>query len=178
MTTEEQLHALSEKTSKVASLVHRLWRNEHSRTRTEASFSLLPSIRFVDNDVYCNGMIIPTEKKNLTQELFRIFIDSGKKSLSRDEMMNIIYESNSEFSHSMRYYESASHNMVKLISRARSLANSYTNVHGYRWIDWFCYCPERQEWTFFNLTYQYIKDKEVQLAEYLDHIMSKPKLEN
>ncbi len=128
--------------------------------------SIIPKMAMIDNNVYCDQFVIPTKNKYLTQSLFRIFMMDADRRFSRLELAEKVYADYRIHRSSDRMVNSKFHNIVKLISRARYLADEATNANGYRWIEWF---PEDVHgWTLYRLTNRYIRERELMLRAAID----------
>ena len=123
----------------------------------ESSGQILPRISIKDCDVVCNGMIIPLGRKPLTKKLFEIFIENRGAPVKRWALIEGIYGALPEGC-SSRYRKALEQNFIKLISRARALADMHVNRSELKWIEWFCFNQESECWEFFRLTNEYLAE--------------------
>ena len=124
-----------------------------------APHKILPKIEIIKKDVYCNGILIKMSSRKLSLALFKVFLESKKDFLGRDDIMRAVYSEDIS-QKSLRYYDSSCHNIVKLMSRARAQANEAINQDGNVWIDFFPYYPHRKQWSFYCLSNKYLLAKE------------------
>ena len=143
--------------------------NYSSHKINSLGLTLMPKVTMVGGNVVCDGKVIPTRRKPLMQELFRIFIDNPHRRLYRHELRNLIY-TDCQGDLSSRLRESQNHNIVKLISRARALAKHYTNPRSSGGINWFH--PHRDEnfWCFFSVGIDYLEDRQRRMETYLQRL--------
>ena len=125
---------------------------------------ILPQIYLQDGDIICNGNVIPLGRKPLTQKLFKVFIERQMKPINRKELIEAIY-GQQHVSRSRRYQKAIEQNVLKLVSRARQLADEVVKVSHCRWIEWFYFNNEMNCWEFYRLTNGYLQDKQGQLRE-------------
>ena len=113
---------------------------------------ILPVITVFKNDVYCDGIRIPTAKKGRAIELFKAFLRNPNHSFTREELTNEIYGAPQGQARTARLDKALKHNTTKLISRTRIIAEQAVNTESRKWIEWFCYDAERGLWSFFRIT--------------------------
>ena len=140
------------------------------KERMGSAFRIHPVIEEVDGDIRCNELVIPTRHKQITLKLFRLFLSRKRLAISREEMISWIYAGGEPLVGSARYYQCISHNMVKLISRARCLADNATNKDGSNWIEWFCYNSKKEEWVLYQLTNSFLIEKERQIRGFFGEL--------
>lgn len=78
--------------------------------------------------------------------LFRAFTQSPNYKLSKEELIHQVYEETRGKDLSSRYVECVQHNLIKLLSRARSLvAQVATEIEGVP-VDWFIFDHKDNIW--------------------------------
>ena len=113
---------------------------------------ILPAITILKNNVYCDGILIPTAKKGRAIELFKAFLRRPHHSFTREELTTEIYGSRMGSGQTPRLMRALRNNTTKLISRSRVIAEEAVNSNGRKWIEWFCYDAERRLWSFYRIT--------------------------
>lgn len=136
----------------------------YSRKRIRQSLfeksRVMPHIQIIGRNVYCGSVLIPTDRKPLTLELFSAFIENPPSPLTTASLMKRVYYSDycSEMSH--YYTESLQQKLIKLISRSRSLAESSCRGTEYEGIGWFSYSKYTMEWSLLSFSPKFILDWE------------------
>lgn len=93
---------------------------------------------------------INLESKQKVFQLFQFFCLSRQKEFNRSELAQELYTIKDRAS--MRLKESSHHNVVKLLSRARSLCKRFlASNHGSHEIDWFPYDHHSKTWSLMRL---------------------------
>ncbi len=101
------------------------------RTRPSGA---MPSIWYGEMHLHCGSRRVAMNSRPLLFTLFRAFIDAPGHSLTREELLRIIYPKVQNDDASTRYRETQAHNLVKLLGRGRDLAERYLdNDNGIRW---------------------------------------------
>lgn len=122
---------------------------------------VLPRIRICGDSLWCEDETLSLERKPLTKKLFEAFLRAPEKPLNRQELAFFIYDETFRSVRSERYRQAISQNIVKLISRARQLAEE-TFCGDNMWMEWFCYNADRETWSLFRLSHGYLQTKERQ----------------
>lgn len=117
--------------------------------------NFLPVMEFRADQFYCADTCIDVADKPLTRGLFLAFLRHRHQPMSRAALVKHVYRDCFAQAQSDRFMFSLSQNLIKLISRARILADEATNKDE-RWIDWFPYEPISQTWSLYRLTNDYI----------------------
>ena len=124
---------------------------------------ILPRIILLPYAVIVNGLKIPMSRRPVMVKLFETYLKFPLKSFSAEELARYVYLSNHVGDVSQRRRSSLQQNIVKLISRARELANESVNVQNGIWIEWFPYFAEEERWGFYRLSSHYLAAKERQI---------------
>lgn len=127
------------------------------------SFSILPALRIEGGCICCNGIKVDFGQNSLPIKLFRAFMNNPGKSMTKDALIQYVYEIENTRLLSDRYRTTLELKLNKLISRTRLLANKGFNSRGTYWIEWFCHNQTSDSWCFYRLTNQYLQVKEEQL---------------
>jgi hypothetical protein len=98
--------------------------------------------RFGDKD-------IDLSNQDLMRKLFQVFSTNPRGRVGRDELIRLVYGRNVADS-SPRRKSSDYHNVVKLVSRARKIAQTKLDVpESSKW-DWFPFDSVSNEWIFYR----------------------------
>lgn len=103
---------------------------------------LYPRIEVRDQEVFCDGRPLGLCRKPLMRRLFSVFSATPHGTIARHDLLASVYEQDRPFSYSERYRQSASQNLVKLISRARR----YAAQAAQDW-EWFVYDAPSGRWS-------------------------------
>ena len=105
-----------------------------------------PSIFLNDSDEIIFGdKILDLSNQPLMKKLFVTFIDRYRCRIGREDLVEVIYDRDMEHA-SRRRLMCDYHNIVKLVSRARTLAKyKLDSPENPRW-DWFPYDSISEEW--------------------------------
>lgn len=103
-----------------------------------------PSIWYSTFHVHCGGNKVSMAEKPLLFKLFKIFIDSPGHSLSRDQLLAQIYPVMKNPDVSKRLKDTHAHNLVKLLGRARQIAEK--NLCGDANCRWFVHDLRTGNW--------------------------------
>ncbi len=120
---------------------------------------VLPRIKICGDSLWCENRFLSLERRPLTKKLFEAFLVAPEKPLNRDELVAFIYGECFRQGRTDRYRQALSQNIVKLISRGRQLAEEAfcgKNI----WMEWFCYNADRETWSLFRLSHQFLQEKE------------------
>jgi len=116
---------------------------------------LVPHIKVVGRNVYCGDLLIPTDRKPLTLDLFMAFIEQPV-GLSTLSLMRRIYCSEYSSDMSRQYKNTLKHNVIKLISRSRNLADEACYNSSYEGIEWFSFNKYTSEWSLLAFRTKYL----------------------
>ncbi|MBQ48615.1 MAG: hypothetical protein CMP10_14520 [Zetaproteobacteria bacterium] len=154
-------------TEQISSMVKRM----HSDFTVEAlgpikeqeRISILPRFLLTEDELWVNNHPIPLYKKTLTYKLFKLFLDHPGKSFGREDIVQAIYQEQSKVGGSRQFQRSLHQNVVKLMSRSRNIATEACKGTGQRCIDWFYYDSEKDKWSLYRLSHDYLvyKEKEI-----------------
>ena len=134
---------------------------EHVRGASGAKVCrILPAITVYRNNVYCNGILIPTSRMRTPVELFKVFLQDPLKSYTRDELVQGLLGLTDPHLRCEELARAFSRNITKLISRTRLIAEEAVNPGSIKWIEWFPFDTERHLWSFYRLTNAYLLDKQ------------------
>lgn len=122
---------------------------------------VLPRVKLCGDTLWCEDEHLSLERKPLTKKLFEAFLRAPEKPLNREDLALFIYNETFRPPRSERYWSALSQNIVKLISRARQLAEE-TFCGDVMWMEWFCYNADRETWSLFRLSHSYLQQKERQ----------------
>ena len=126
---------------------------------------ILPLITIYKNNVYCNGVAIPLARMKTPLSLFRVFLRRPFKAFTRDQLLEKIYGDESPKLRTDRLTLAMHHNLIKLISRTRLIAEAAVNTGPVKWIEWFPYDAENNIWSFYRLTNAYLLEKQAHLQD-------------
>jgi hypothetical protein len=129
-------------------------------TAIQAGSPILPRISVVDRRVLCNGRVLDLARRPTTLSLFQLFSVAPTQELSRDELLRSLYGDEIADRASPRYLESLHGNVVKLVSRARILANAFLSQGPEAGIEWFVFNSERRSWRLYQLQSSYIAQQQ------------------
>lgn len=102
---------------------------------------LSPRIEVREHDVFFDNRPLGLCRRPLMRRLFELFTASPETAIDRSALLKDLYDQNDQESYSERYRQSASQNLVKLISRAR---RSVTEAAA-GW-EWFVYDAHTERW--------------------------------
>lgn len=114
-------------------------------------FSATFNLKVSGSKIYSQYGSIDLEKKTRILQVFILFLENDQFELARDTLIEKIYLSANSAPVSLRQTECLQHNVVKLISRARRLAETNLNRGIPLNVDWFPYDPCRRTWKLFNI---------------------------
>lgn len=115
-----------------------------------ANYSLAKKMEFIRQDMW---IVSPFGKLSLEAHsricrLFLHFIETNKQEATKEELLLSVYKEEMLPRPSDRRLECLERNLVKVISRARTLAKQ-TFKDGPRNVGWFPYHPAKRTWTLF-----------------------------
>lgn len=111
---------------------------------------LLPKAKIVGTRFVFGECEIDLVKKPLTLKVFQSFLDSPQWSRSKDELVEQIYGRLSRRTNQVRFSAALRHNVIKLVSRARALADREFNKGSIRY-EWFTYDPRKERWQLYHI---------------------------
>lgn len=118
--------------------------------------TLLPKIQVMGQGVVCNGARLDLTRRPLSLKLFKVFCEKEDMELTREEVVQGIYDLKDRSQVSERFVDSLMTNSVKLISRTRIVASACFNRGAGKGIDWFAYDAERRVWCLYRLKSEYL----------------------
>lgn len=122
----------------------------HHRLRT------LPYVAVTDRRVVCNGRALDLARRPLALRVFEAFLAAPSASLSRDEVVAIVYPGWREAPRTERYEHSCIGNTVKMLSRCRQLAQHALSNGSCAGLRWLPYDAETRTWSLYALTPEYL----------------------
>lgn len=105
----------------------------------------LPSIWYSDFHVHYGKNRVSMSEKPLIFRLFQVFIDAPGNALSREVLLQLIYPNAARSDMSKRMKEAQAHNLVKLLGRARQIAEK--ELCGDVNCRWFVHDLRSGQWT-------------------------------
>lgn len=108
-----------------------------------------PPVMILGSVVYFGRCSVDLAGRTTMLKLFRIFARSPGYEVARDKLLTELYEVKRE-DKTTRYIEATHNNAVKMISRARQLANKHLGTGRETGIEWFVYDLERKTWKLFR----------------------------
>lgn len=124
--------------------------SEIARPRFVPQVHQWPRIFVRSGRVYCDGRVLDLARRPLMLKLFQVFCRNPNHEVGRHELVDEVYGEFELGARSSRLRESLHHNIVKLLSRARRLAEKNFGGKGMPF-EWFLYQPQRQVWQLFRL---------------------------
>jgi hypothetical protein len=109
--------------------------------------STRPKVYLRDNKILFDGQVLNLSARPLCEKLFELFLSAENNVLDRKTLVEAIYEVNLREVKSTRMLDSLYNNAVKLVSRARKLANEELSSGGN--IKWFVHLND--EWHLFQI---------------------------
>ena len=122
--------------------------------------SILPKFRVVGRNIYCGDYKVHTDRKPLTLELFKIFLEEPLRPHAREYLIYRIYHIEIEACRSEEYRRTVVNNIVKLVSRARVQIEEATKGTVFDQIQWFSYDKVTAKWRFMSINPEYIIEYE------------------
>ena len=94
---------------------------------------------------------LPLQKKNMINRLLASFLAAPRQQLTRNALIQELYEMEEERTMSRRQKESMEHNIVKLLSRTRKLIESAFHPDPY--LEWLPYDAKNKTWKLYRFKY-------------------------
>ena len=123
-----------------------------------ADLNLMPRVRLEHFMVYCNQACLNLSRKPTTMRLFEVFCSAPHYECSSNELIAKVYRIFDLNQRPERFVESLHCNLIKLISRARSLASRHLSKAAANGIEWFVYDQERKIWALYRLRHEYLSE--------------------
>lgn len=108
-------------------------------------------IKIEDKVVVLNNSSLSLLNKDKIFKIFDSFYQSSNYKLDRATLIEHIYEQSNVLLMSERKQNCLNHNIVKLISRARSLAERHLSTNNTVNVEWFPYDASTKTWRFFRI---------------------------
>jgi hypothetical protein len=109
------------------------------------------SFHIVERQVLCGTNILDLARSPMMLKVFKLFCRPGDPQVQREALLYVIYGRESVLSCSERMLESYRANAVKLMSRARRLAERYVSPPYTQLIEWFPYDYASRRWSLLKL---------------------------
>ena len=109
------------------------------------------NIEIQDKVVLLNNSRLPLMNKDKIFKIFNSFYQSTNYKLDRDTLIEYIYDQSNVLLMSERKKNCLNHNIVKLISRARRLAEQHLSTNDIVNVEWFPYDSSTKTWRFFRV---------------------------
>lgn len=122
----------------------------------DVKLALLPKIQVFGQGVVCNGVRLDLVRRPLSLKLFRIFCEREDMRLSRDDLVEEVYDLKGKPPISERHRDALYVNVVKLVSRTRILAAAYLGRGAGKGIEWFGYDADSRMWILYRLRSEYL----------------------
>jgi hypothetical protein len=104
-----------------------------------------PTILIINQRIICNGTSVDLSRRPAILQLVRLFLKSGPKPLSRDDILIGLYGHLDDEKITRRYRESVIANVVKAVSRARNFLTAHFSEVGIE-LDWLVYDAMERAW--------------------------------
>lgn len=101
--------------------------------------------------IIVNNQILDLEGRNKMFQVFYLFVTKSPEGVTRDMLIQNTYCEERSHEMSLRQKECFNHNMIKLISRARQLAQKNFQKPADYQLDWFPYDPCSQTWKLYSI---------------------------
>ena len=109
------------------------------------------SVVLQDYKVLFDGMELDLQKRKKIFQVFEAFSKASETNLSRQDLIYAVYPEFATKELSGRQRACVNHNIVKLISRARSLVSKKFKTVDRYIIDWFHYDATQERWSLYQL---------------------------
>ena len=131
-------------------LVIKFQKFKHKQVKFFISSRAYPEIHITDHFLHYNSAKLNLTNKDQILKVFKCFLNSKDLSVHKHKLIEEIYDIKLHADQSMspRYISTLNHNIIKLISRTRSLANTLPIESRH---EWFPYMPKKQKWHLFRL---------------------------
>lgn len=104
------------------------------------------NVAIADKRVICDGASLDLSASEMTLRVFQAFIDSASGRLNRGDLVKFVYGIRDFDQLSQRRRDSLNHSIVKLVSRARRMADRTLNAGLEHPNDWFIYDSQSGYW--------------------------------
>lgn len=146
----------------------KLSQGKSNHQKKDSCYRVTPSIKIDQSNLICNSTTIslgPHNNKSL--KLFKFFLNYPGTGHSLNELIENIYQISLSEKKTPRYTRALEHNMVKLISRTRHVANRAVNSSKSPWIRWFWHNKTLDKFYLYSLTNRYLVDRQNQILQHL-----------
>jgi hypothetical protein len=139
----------------------------HSEPLTSPIFNIIHAIintpnldkkivmKVTEKEFYINKISLDLNNKKKILTIYRLFCNHPNQKLSRDDLIQKIYNISDYDTLSRRQKSCLNHNIVKLISRSRKLAaKRFSNILPFK-IEWFPYNSEEKSWKLIKINNEY-----------------------
>ena len=109
------------------------------------------NIKIQQHRVIFNNTILDLKTRQKVFKIFSLFMSSYASRLSRDTLVEHIYLERGRTDISPRQKDCYNHNIVKLVSRARQIAQTSFQDSVDVTLDWFPYDPCTQTWKLYSI---------------------------
>ena len=126
-------------------------KNEISKVVTETFNYSNPDfeIKILGENLLVGEVLIALTTRKVTLRLIKSLVDSDGETLSRKELVELVYDVDySKLSNRMRM--ALDKNIMKLISRTRTLLESSLAGSSYASINWLVYSEKQKGWYFYK----------------------------
>lgn len=122
----------------------------------------LPHIELKGHTLFCNHVALDLDRKPQMIKLFKMFLDHSDQECDRDDIMMSLHTDVCWENISERRRTNLHQNTVKLISRARELAEGAFHPHDLAWIEWFSYDINTAKWSLYRIRTNHLRKIEQQ----------------
>ena len=105
--------------------------------------TLSPRLSLDGHKLCCNGLTVDLTRRPLMRKLFQLFCESPSGLVRREQVERHVYGVSEADPVSDRMRECMQQNVIKLISRARSLLEAHFKAEG---VEWICIDHEAGGW--------------------------------
>jgi hypothetical protein len=105
-----------------------------------------PHIAVIDGKLFCNTAYIDLSCRPLMLRLVAAFCATDGQKLSREDILKCVYLIGAPSDYSARYLDAKYRNAVRLMSRARKIAELHLSSGDRDKIEWFIYDQRQQLW--------------------------------
>jgi len=109
-----------------------------------------PHIAVIDAKFFCNTAYVDLRGRPLMLRLVAAFCAADGQKLSREEILKCVYLIDAASDYSARFLDAKYRNAVRLMSRARKIAELHLSSRVSYKIEWFIYDQRRQIWYLFR----------------------------
>ncbi len=125
---------------------------------------LLPHIELKGHTLFCNHVALDLSRKPQMIKLFKLFLEHSDQERDRDGITMSLHADVCWKSISERRRTNLHQNTIKLISRARELAEDAFYPHDLAWIEWFSYDITKAKWSLYRIRTDHLRKIEQQFA--------------